>query len=95
MQYIIYACYRIVLRFYSPGLVGKTNWDMGMIDQYVDLVGDLFTEMIKSFFEKDEAKKVTITKNVILFARKPVSVVTDQGYALLSISLLLYLCPQL
>ena len=42
----------------TPGLAGKTNWETGLIDQYVDLVGDLFTEMIKSFFEKDETKKV-------------------------------------
>ena len=31
-----------------------------MVDQFIDLTGDMFTEMVKTFFEKDEEKKVDL-----------------------------------
>ena len=42
----------------SIGLCGKSNIEQLQVDQVVETVSDLLTEMIKPVFEKDAAKKV-------------------------------------
>lgn len=46
------------------GLAGKTSWDQALIDQYMSLAGDLFKEVIKFYFEKDEGKKKELLNNL-------------------------------
>ena len=40
------------------GLCGKSNIEQLQVDQVVETVSDLLTEIIKPVFEKDAAKKV-------------------------------------
>ncbi|XP_045166747.1 probable glutathione S-transferase 7 [Mercenaria mercenaria] len=47
------------------GLAGKDNWEQGLVDQYMGLVEDMFTELVKGFFEKDEEKKKELQKNMV------------------------------
>ncbi|XP_056020331.1 glutathione S-transferase-like [Ostrea edulis] len=56
------AIARYIAREY--GLAGKTNMDRLLIEQVVDIVHDLHEEMIKSMFEKDEARKAEQTKQL-------------------------------
>ena len=44
--------------FYFKDLAGKDSWEQALVDQYMGLVEDMFTELVKVFFEKDEEKKV-------------------------------------
>lgn len=41
-------------------MAGKDSWQQGLADQYMELVEDMFKELVKVFFEKDEEKKVGI-----------------------------------
>jgi len=45
-------------------LCGKTSLEQAMCDQYVGLADDFFNELVKSFFEKDEAKLAEVTKKL-------------------------------
>ncbi|XP_045166748.2 probable glutathione S-transferase 7 [Mercenaria mercenaria] len=47
------------------GLAGKDSWEQGLVDQYMGLVEDMFTELVKEFFEKDEEKKKELKKNMV------------------------------
>ena len=47
------------------GLAGKTNWESACVDQYADLTNDLFLEIVKTFFEKDEEQKVSFHEMAI------------------------------
>ena len=40
------------------GLAGKTSWELALIDQFCDLTEDMYREVLKEFYEKNEAKKV-------------------------------------
>lgn len=45
-------------------LAGKDSWEQALVDQYMGLVEDMFTEIVKVFFEKDEEKKKELQKNL-------------------------------
>jgi hypothetical protein len=45
------------------GLYGKTNRDNTTCDITLETINDIYTEMIKIMFEKDEAKKVSYLRN--------------------------------
>ena len=45
------------------GLYGKNNCDNTTCDITLETVNDIYTEMIKIMFEKDEAKKVSYLRN--------------------------------
>ena len=47
----------------SPDLAGKDSWEQAQVDQYMELVEDMFKEFVKVFFEQDEAKKVRNNRN--------------------------------
>ena len=40
------------------GLAGKNSWELALIDQFCDLTEDMYREVLKEFYEKNEAKKV-------------------------------------
>ena len=42
------------------GLAGKDVWQTALTDQYIELMEDMFRELAKSFFEKDDIKKVSV-----------------------------------
>ncbi|KAK3784174.1 hypothetical protein RRG08_001483 [Elysia crispata] len=46
------------------GLYGKTNMESCQIDQIVCLINDYLSAVIKAMYEKDEAKKAELTKNL-------------------------------
>ncbi|XP_053390457.1 probable glutathione S-transferase 7 [Mercenaria mercenaria] len=46
------------------GLAGKNSWEQGLVDQYMELAVDMFKEVIKWYFEKDEEKKRECLKNL-------------------------------
>ncbi|XP_022319415.2 glutathione S-transferase-like [Crassostrea virginica] len=46
------------------GLCGKSNIEQLQVDQVVETVSDLLTEMIKPVFEKDAAKKAEMSKKL-------------------------------
>lgn len=46
------------------GLAGKDSWEQALVDQYMGLIEDMFTEIVKVFFEKDEEKKKELQKNL-------------------------------
>ncbi|XP_053402893.1 probable glutathione S-transferase 7 [Mercenaria mercenaria] len=46
------------------GLAGKNSWEQGLVDQYMELAVDMFKEVIKWYFEKDEQKKRECLKNL-------------------------------
>lgn len=58
-----------VYKYIFVGLAGKDVWQQALVDQYIELVEDMFMEVAKAFFEKDEAKKVTcyISKCIFQF----------------------------
>ena len=39
-------------------LAGKDSFDAARVDQFIELVEDMFKDIVKPFFEKDEIKKV-------------------------------------
>ena len=39
-------------------LAGRTNWEHARVDQFIELVEDMFQDLVKTFFETDETKKV-------------------------------------
>ena len=45
-------------------MAGKTNYEMGLVDQYMELTAELFYDMRSVFLEKDEEKRVSIGYNV-------------------------------
>jgi glutathione S-transferase len=45
-------------------LAGQDSWEQAQVDQYMELVEDMFKELIKVFFEKDEDKKKELQKNL-------------------------------
>jgi len=45
-------------------LAGKDSFEQAQCDQYVELVADMFNEIVKIVFEKDEEKKKEIQKNL-------------------------------
>ena len=49
----------------EAGLYGKSNLDGLGIDQWVQLVGDIFMAGVKAHFEKDEAKKAELNKELL------------------------------
>ena len=62
------------LRLYTQwslvsGLAGKDSWQQALADQYMELVEDMFKELVKVFFENDEDKKVGFT-SLTLFQLK-------------------------
>ena len=44
----------------DSGLAGKDVWQTALTDQYIELMEDMFRELAKSFFEKDDIKKVSV-----------------------------------
>ena len=40
-------------------MAGKTNYEMGLVDQYMELTAELFYDMRSVFLEKDEEKRVS------------------------------------
>lgn len=42
-------------------LVGTTDLEQGEADMYIDHLADLFSEMVKVYFEANEAKKAELT----------------------------------
>lgn len=48
-------CHETIL---PSGLAGKDSWQQALTDQYIELVEDLFKDIVKTHFEKDEIKKV-------------------------------------
>jgi len=46
------------------GMYGKTNEEGLRVDEVYCLVGTLFEDMVKAFFEKDEAKKAEMDKKL-------------------------------
>ena len=44
-------------------MAGKTNYEMGLVDQYMELTAELFYDMRSVFLEKDEEKRVSICYN--------------------------------
>jgi len=39
-------------------LAGRTNWEHARVDQFKELVEDMFQYLVKTFFETDETIKV-------------------------------------
>jgi len=39
-------------------LAGRTNWEHARVDQFIELVEDMFQDLVKTFFETDDTKKV-------------------------------------
>ena len=56
-------------------MAGKTNYEMGLVDQYMELTAELFYDMRSVFLEKDEEKRVSacicynVSQNLVACAR--------------------------
>lgn len=53
------------------GLCGKDSFEQALVDQYMELASDLFKDIVKWFFEKDEDKKKELKANLdeVLFPK--------------------------
>lgn len=64
MVFII-GCASNTLMFFSPGLAGKTSWEVAQADVILGVCNDLRKEMVQAHFEKDEKLKVRFFHSLI------------------------------